>query len=182
MTMALSATGAPVALSGLGCEPARPPARVLVLGLGNEILTDDAVGLQVVRALREQLDPEGPVQALEVEEMGLSLLDYIVGCRDLVLVDAIQTGAVPAGTLHELDGTELQTRRGGSPHFLGVGETLALGRLLGLAVPRRVRIVAVEVADPYTLGVGLTPAVMAALPAALAAVRVAVDRLVSEPG
>jgi hydrogenase maturation protease len=156
------------------------PAPILVLGLGNDILTDDAIGLRVVRALREHLDPDGPVQALEVEEMGLSLLDYIVGCQDLVLVDAIQTGEAAPGTLHELDGNILQTRRGGSPHFLGVGETLALGRLLGLAVPERVRIFAIEVADPYTLGTELTPALAAALPGVLAKVQAAVSQLATE--
>jgi hydrogenase maturation protease len=145
------------------------PAPILVLGLGNDILTDDAIGLRVVRALREHLDPDGPVQALEVEEMGLSLLDYIVGCRDLVLVDAIQTGEAPPGTLHELDGNVIQTRRGGSPHLLG--------RLLGLAVPERVRIFAIEVADPYTLGTELTPALAEALPGVLARVQAAVTHL-----
>lgn len=140
------------------------PAQVLVLGLGNDILTDDAVGLHIVRDLRQRLPAGIPVRALEVEEMGLSLLDYIVGCDELLLVDAIQTGAAAPGTLHELDGSSLLTRRGGSPHFLGVGETLELGRLLGLAMPARVRIFAVEVADAITLGTALTPRVEAAIP------------------
>lgn len=133
------------------------------MGLGNAILSDDAVGLHVVRALRLQLGPEETIAAVEVEEMGLSLLDYIVGCRDLVIVDSIQTGRVPPGCLHEIDGDDSLTRRGGSPHFLGVGETIACGRLLGLAMPRRVRIFAVEVNDPFTLGESLTPPVAAAL-------------------
>ncbi len=136
---------------------------MLVLGLGNAILSDDAVGLHVARALRRRLEPEEDIAAVEVEEMGLSLLDYIVGCRDLVIVDSIQTGRVPPGCLHEIDGDDNLTRRSASPHFLGVGETIACGRLLGLAMPRRVRIFAVEVNDPFTLGESLTPPVAAAL-------------------
>jgi hydrogenase maturation protease len=181
MTVTATEMGSETLAPGLATVvPPTAPAGILVLGLGNDILTDDAVGLRVVRALRAQLDPDGPVRALEVEEMGLSLLDYIVGCRALVLVDAIQTGTVPPGTLHELDGSVLQTRRGGSPHFLGVGETLALGRLLGLAMPERVRIFAIEVADPYTLGTELTPTLTAAVPGALARVHAAVSQLVME--
>ncbi len=35
--------------------PASPASRLLLLGLGNDILTDDAVGLHVVQALRHEL-------------------------------------------------------------------------------------------------------------------------------
>ncbi len=145
------------------CHAETAPPRVLVLGLGNAILSDDAVGLHVVRALRGRLKPDEDIAAVEVEEMGLSLLDYIVGCRDLVIVDSIQTGRVPPGCLHEIDGDDSLTRRGGSPHFLGVGDTIACGRLLGLAMPERIRIFAVEVDDPFTLGESLTPPVAAVL-------------------
>lgn len=162
-------TGGAVAAQPATVSP-RPPChveplapRVLVLGLGNAILSDDAIGLHVARALRLQIGPEEAIAAVEVEEMGLSLLDYIVGCRDLVIVDSIQTGRVPPGCLHEIDGDDSLTRRGGSPHFLGVGETIACGRLLGLAMPERIRIFAVEVNDPFTLGESLTPPVAAAL-------------------
>jgi Ni,Fe-hydrogenase maturation factor len=51
-----------------------------------------------------------------------------------------------------------------SPHFLGIGETLALGKELGLSVPSEVKIFAIEVEDPFTVGTRLTPAVAAALP------------------
>jgi Ni,Fe-hydrogenase maturation factor len=51
------------------------------------------------------------------------------------------------------------------PHFLGIRETLVLGNLLGLPMPGEVRIVAVEVEDPFTLGTTLTPAVARAVDA-----------------
>ncbi len=143
------------------CHAETPSPGVLVLGLGNAILSDDAVGLHVIRALRGRLAPGEDIAALEVEEMGLSLLDYIVGCRDLIIVDSIQTGRVPPGRLHEIDGDDHLTRRGGSPHFLGVGDTIACGRLLGLAMPERIRIFAVEVQDAFTLSESLTPPVAA---------------------
>ena len=140
-----------------------PRARLLVLGLGNYILTDDAIGLRVVRAVRDQLGSGEGIEVVESEEMGLSLLDHIVGYGELVIVDAIQTGSEPPGFVHELDGETLPSRRVGAPHFLGVGDTLALGRLLGLPMPERVTIFALEVADPFTLGTGLTSAVQEAL-------------------
>jgi len=138
--------------------------KTLVLGLGNDILTDDAVGLKVVRELRERLAGVADVEVRETMEMGLALLDFIVGYRALVLVDSIQTGKVAPGVLHEIDGTDLKQFPGPTPHFLGVGETLALGRQLGLTMPTSVRILAIEVQDPFTLGEQLTPALQEALP------------------
>ena len=140
---------------------------VLILGLGNDILTDDAVGLHVVRELRRRLADDPDLEVQETCEMGLALLDFFVDHRVVILVDSIQTGRVPPGTVHEVDATGLKQLTGRTPHFLGVGETLALGRTLELAMPERVRIFAVEVEDPFTLGTEMTGAVRQAMPEAL---------------
>jgi hydrogenase maturation protease len=137
---------------------------VLVLGLGNDILTDDAVGLAVARGVGQSISAVDGVTVLETVEMGVGLLDYLTGYDSVVLVDAIQTGRASAGTVHEMEVGELRLVPGVSPHFVGVGEVLALGRVLGLAMPRRVEIVAVEVEDPLTLGTRMTPLVEAAVP------------------
>ena len=148
-----------------------PTNKVLLLGLGNEMLTDDAVGLRVVRLLRDEFAHEDRCDVQETQEMGLALLDWIVGYREVILVDSIQTGKTPPGTLHELDAGSLQDLTGRTPHFLGVGETLALGRQLGLPMPEHVKILAIEVADPFTLGAQMTPAMEQALPTLVQRVR-----------
>lgn len=141
--------------------------KILVLGLGNDILTDDAVGLNLVRALRDEFAGNETIDFCETQEMGLALLDFIVGYREVVIVDSIQTGNVPPGTVHELDADGLKTLTGRTPHFLGVGETLALGNKLGLPMPEQVTIFALEVADPFTLSTKMTPALEQAFPQAL---------------
>jgi len=146
---------------------ASPRTSVLVLGLGNDILTDDAVGLHVVRLAGERLRDTPGISVRETTEMGLTLLDEIVGCECLVLVDSVQTGKVPPGHVHEIGPDELPQVTATAPHFLGVGETLSLGTALGLEMPRRVRIFAIEVEDPFTLGTSPTPAVGQAVPAAV---------------
>ncbi len=138
-------------------DASRYSTRVLVLGLGNDVLTDDAVGLQVARRLAVACAGREGVAVRESMEMGLALLDEIVGCEHLVLVDAIVTGRHPPGFLHEFGAEQLTTRRTCAPHFVGVTETLALGAKLELAMPRDVRIFAIEVDDPFTLGAELSP-------------------------
>lgn len=156
--------------------------RTLVLGLGNDILRDDAVGLRVAGAVRRRLEGNATVDVIEVCEMGLALLDLIVGYERLVIVDSIQTGQSQPGTIHVFDASQVKTRRNGAPHFLGVGETLALGRHLGLDMPERVEVIAVEVEDPFTLGTELTPAVVRAVEPAVAKVIECLDGCVTRVG
>ncbi len=151
---------------------AGPVPRILVLGLGNDVLTDDAVGLRVAAAVRETLSNEPEVEVRATTEMGLALLDEMEGREGLVLVDSVQTGNAPPGQIHEFSAAQVRESKGPrTPHFVGVGDALALGGLLGLKMPREVAVFAIEVADPFTLGTSLTPGVAGAV--APAAVRVA---------
>jgi hydrogenase maturation protease len=140
------------------------PPRLLILGLGNDILTDDAIGLRVVRALRPELADRPAIELQQTTEMGLALLDYLSGYSAAFIVDSIQTGQAEPGFIHELDAFAWRRLAGASPHFLGVGETLALGGKLGLPMPGEVKVFAIETQDPFTLGTRMTPALEGALP------------------
>ena len=138
--------------------------RILLLGLGNDILSDDAVGLLITQAVRQRLAGFPQIEVHEIQEMGLSLLDYIADVDQLVLIDAVQTGHAPPGFLHEFDGAQLGALPMRWPHSLGIGEILALGKQLGLAVPEYVLVFGVEVLDPLTVSTDMTPALRDALP------------------
>jgi hydrogenase maturation protease len=153
------------------CESLRraelPPAGrkgCLILGLGNDLLCDDAIGLRVVQEIKPLLASRRDIAVNQTTEMGLALLDLVVGFDRLVLVDAVQTGRQPAGFLHQFHATDLDLLPTFSAHFLGIGEMLALGRKLGLAMPGEVLVLAIEVADLYTVSTRMTPALEAALP------------------
>ena len=152
-------------------------SRVLLLGLGNDILADDAVGLHVAHVLQRELAGHPSLDFRQTTEMGLALLDFITGYRAVAIVDSIQTGKAAPGFLHEFDASALQQLTGRTPHFVGVSETLALGRQLGLAMPEQVKIFAIEVEDPFTLGTTMTPALQAALPNLVARIRAALQPL-----
>jgi hydrogenase maturation protease len=139
-------------------------SRILVLGLGNRILCDDAIGLMVA----DQLTPllAGRADVLATEESGLALLDLIVGYDRLLIVDAILRGN-PPGTLLEFDLDNLDWACTANPHATGIPEVIELGRSLGQKMPTSVRVLAIEVAEPYTIREGLTPVLTAALPEAV---------------
>ena len=154
-----------------------PSARILVLGLGNDILTDDAVGLQVAKVVRERLAGDPRIEVRATTEMGLALLDEMSGRAGVVIVDSVQTGRAPPGHIHETDAAGITSLSPSAPHMLGVGESLALGRLVGAAMPDRVRVFAIEVADPFSLGTEMTPAVRAAVEPAAARIVAAAGAL-----
>lgn len=148
---------------------AAAPPQVLLLCLGNALRQDDAVGLHVAHAL--EADPPPGATVATSARAGLYLLDDMEGFDRVVVVDAVHTGAHPPGAVHRLPLEDLHAPAGPSPHALGLPSALALARAAGAPVPTRVWLVLVEVETFDTVGEGLTPAVAAAVPRAVAAVR-----------
>ncbi|HOW67504.1 MAG TPA: hydrogenase maturation protease, partial [Verrucomicrobiota bacterium] len=149
----------------------------LVLGLGNDILKDDAVGLLVARHLKSSLADLPGVEVEETCEMGLSLLDYIAGYRALVVVDAVQTAKAAPGYLHEVGLEDLKILPLMSPHFLGVGEIIRLGHKLDIPMPEKVKVFAIEVHDAFTLGTELSAPLAEAFPSIVNRIEQAVRHL-----
>jgi hydrogenase maturation protease len=147
--------------------------------LGNDLLSDDSIGLRIVDAARECLADCKNVTVLKSAEMGLALLDLVVGFDGLILVDAIQTGHAPPGFVHLLDPGNLKVLPTRSPHFVGVGEVLSLGRKLGHAMPGRVQIFAIEVEDPFTVSSQMSHDLEALLPFLVGQITEATRRIAS---
>jgi hydrogenase maturation protease len=138
--------------------------KTLVLGLGNSILTDDAVGFAVIEEVGKQLD-RGDVTVSEASVGGLSLLELVVGYDKVIIIDAIQTSACQPGEIHRLSPDEFRgTLRAASTHDITFATALDLGHQLGMDIPREIVIFAVEAVDVETFGEELTAAVAAAVP------------------
>lgn len=144
------------------------PRKTLILGLGNPIVRDDAVGLRVARALQTCLADRQDVEVAEDYWGGLRLMERLVGYERAVVIDAICTGAAP-GTIHRLRVDDIPTQRSASAHDVNLPTALALGRQSGLALPSddRIALVAVEAQDIIHFGENLTAEVEAALPEAI---------------
>lgn len=138
--------------------------KTLILGLGNPILADDGVGPRVARELESRLDqPE--VTVMEASLAGLNMLDLLAGYDRAVIIDAIQTVGGEAGRIYRLDLEAFDaTRRAAAPHDVNFATSLELGKQLGLALPSRLDIFAIEVADTSHFSEECTPRVTAAIP------------------
>jgi hydrogenase maturation protease len=138
--------------------------KTLILGLGNPILSDDGVGPAVARELESRIDPE-EATVTEASLGGLNLLDLIVGYDRIIIIDAIKTEGGRAGQIYRLDPDALKTTRyTASPHDVNLVTALELGNKLGLAMPKKIDIFAVEVSETELFSEKCTPPVAAAVP------------------
>ncbi len=133
----------------------------LVLGMGNPILSDDAVGLLVAQRFAERPMPDG-VEVLESEQGGLRLLDLVRGFTRLIIIDALKSGRTPGEVTIFTEADFAGGHRYGSAHSISLRTALELGRQLGYDMPERVTVFAIEADDVETFGERLSPPVAAA--------------------
>lgn len=137
--------------------------KTVVLGLGNPILTDDGVGIKVVRALRPLLDNPNVILG-ESSLGGLGLLNVLSGYDRAIIIDAIQTRGGTPGDVYRLKPSDLAPCLHLScAHDVDFATALELGRLMGIQLPEEMSIVAIEVRDMTTFSEECTPSVRAAI-------------------
>ncbi len=130
--------------------------KAVVIGLGNDIMRDDALGLRVAMALGSHPSLPSSVEVVETGEMGLSLLDFLVGKEWALIVDSVITEEKPVGYIHRIDSKDTGSFPTRNPHNMGIEEILDLGRGLGLDLPREVIVMAMEVKENDRFGDEMT--------------------------
>jgi len=141
--------------------------RTIVIGLGNPILSDDGVGIFAARALEEKLAGEGManVDVVEASLAGFNLLDLILGYKEAVIIDSIQTKDGRVGEIYCFTPeTLVHTIRLASIHDVNLATALEFGKAMDMDIPHKVTIYAVEIADNSTFAEGCCEEVSAAIP------------------
>jgi len=78
----------------------------LILGIGNNLLTDEGVGVHVVRYLEEHHGDVAGVTFLDGGTLSFTLAEPIAEHDNLIVVDAARFGE-PPGTVRCLEGAEM---------------------------------------------------------------------------
>ncbi|MDD2897586.1 MAG: HyaD/HybD family hydrogenase maturation endopeptidase [Desulfuromonadaceae bacterium] len=135
---------------------------VLVLGIGNLVMSDDAAGVLVVQQLQQRYRFPDTVDLVDGGTLGLDLLPKLENITHLIMIDAVETGK-KAGTCVRLSGEDLpialETKI--SPHQMGLKDLLAVSELMGHS-PKEMVLIGVQ-PESIEMNVGLTALVEAQL-------------------
>jgi hydrogenase maturation protease len=149
---------------GMGsADPSDKVKHVLILGLGNPLLGDEGIGVQVVEELKELELPDG-VTVVEGGTAGLGLIGLMEGYQRVIIVDAADMGH-PPGRVVRFTPSEAQFKTAEAPlslHQIGLGQVLALAEALEMA-PAELVIIGVQPGQVEE-GIGLSPEVEGAIP------------------
>lgn len=120
----------------------------LVIGIGNNLLTDDGAGVHVIDRLREAGLPEH-VELVDGGTLGFALLEQVESAHRLIVVDAAQLDAGP-GTVQTFRDQEmdayLTTCRRSSVHEVNLMDVISAAKFRGL-MPERYALVGIQPAS-----------------------------------
>ncbi len=124
--------------------------RILVIGVGNLLRTDDGAGIHVINRLNEH-HPE--IKTIDAAMGSIEIIEAMRGYDRVVIVDAIETGSVP-GTIYRVNLTSGEALPVIThSHGTDLLTILQLGRqLYGDEMPREIILLAVEAEDTTTIG------------------------------
>jgi hydrogenase maturation protease len=108
------------------------PQKIIILGVGNLLLSDEGVGVHVANELMKmELPPE--VSVVEGGTDGFRLLNVITEADRLIVIDAVKGGAEP-GSIYRFDIDQVKNCPSGfktSVHQIGILEVIDLSGLIG---------------------------------------------------
>src|ERR1041385_7304882 len=162
--------------------------RILIAGIGNIFLGDDAFGVEVAQRLMQRPLPP----AVRVIDFGIRSYDLAYALTDgydvVILIDAVSRGEAPGTVcLIKPDMDELPAPENGvgpelpDAHSLNPMRVLQLARSLGGELPEALVLVGCEPAVLATEQIGLSPLVHAAIPPAIETIESLVAELLDAP-
>ena len=147
--------------------------KTIVIGLGNPILGDDGIGWKIAEELASVIGQDSSVEIDTAALGGLSLMERMLGYDRVVLVDSMETGQGPVGSVQTFPLASLPDPMAGhsaSAHDTSLITALQTAKSIGADIPKRVDVVAVEAQNVYAFSEELSAPVAAAVPVAVQAV------------
>jgi hydrogenase maturation protease len=147
-----------------GPENMNTPKRVVILGVGNLLLSDEGVGVHVANKLMEMDLPEG-VEVYEGGTDGFRLMSVVTGADRLVVVDAVKGGGEP-GAIYRFDVKDAPSMPDSyktSVHQIGILEVIHFSEFVGKGKTPEATIIGIE-PKSLEMSMELTPEVAAKVP------------------
>lgn len=138
------------------------PTKIVIIGVGNLLLSDEGVGVHVANELmKKELPPY--VSVVDGGTDGFRLLNIITEADRLIVIDAVKGGAEP-GSIYRFDIDEVKSCPPGfktSVHQIGILEVIDLSGLIGKTP--HTTVIGVE-PKSIEMGMELSPEVKSKIP------------------
>ncbi len=119
----------------------------LVLGIGNDILTDDAIGPRLCDFLKKKFD-QLPVDFEKMNVGGLEILEFIKDYQIVIFIDAIKTADGEIGDVNLYTPNNFkETLHLSNLHDTNFITALELGKSLQFTIPLNMFIITVEIKE-----------------------------------
>jgi hydrogenase maturation protease len=135
--------------------------KTLLLGMGNPILCDDAVGIRLAQEFKEKLSQIPDFDIIEECSVGgLNLLDLFKGYDRVIVLDSIRTtGGVPGDWYYFTASALCETIHLTNIHDANFATALEFGRTMGMILPElpKILIFGVEIKENTTFSESMSP-------------------------
>jgi hydrogenase maturation protease len=137
--------------------------RIVVLGVGNILLSDEGIGVRAIEKLQQDYDLPPEVVVIDGGTTGMEMLEDLSNADHIVIIDAVRSGRAPASIVR-LAGEQVPVffKTKLSPHQIGLSDVLATLEFIG-EQPGGVTVIGVEPVSLDT-SMSLSPQVEARLP------------------
>ena len=122
--------------------------KIIVLGLGNPLLSDDSVGLYIIDLLKNKYSQIcSSVVFKKNYSGGIDLLYDLAGFEKAIIIDSICTGETTPGSCHEfnVENLNLNSQTGLiDSHGMNFRTVLEFGEKCGYTMPKEITIYGIE--------------------------------------
>jgi hydrogenase maturation protease len=154
----------------------QPP--LLVIGIGNPLLSDDGVGLQLLEKIEDKIE-NNSVEFIDGGTQGIALLGRLENRQAIIFLDAVSLDAQP-GTVHFLSKDEVLSidSKQTTAHEGNATQILKTALLTG-DLPDNIFVIGIE-PEKLKTDIGLSETVANSLPKALELIETTINKLLKE--
>jgi len=153
--------------------------QTLIIGLGNDILTDDGIGIKLCHEMQKYLSAD-KIDFDTASLGGLEILEFIQGFKNVIFIDAIKTTVGIPGTVYYFTPSDFkETSNLSNLHDVSFLTALEIGKKLNMKIPESMHIIAVEIVEDLTFSEDFTPEIQKKYPEIVAEVKAHVEKILS---
>lgn len=141
--------------------------KTIILGIGNPILGDDGIGIQIVQQLKEKITRKD-IFFDEAMTGGMNLFDLIKGYDKAILIDTIYDVKSSFGSVKRFSIDESSSVHSCNPHDVSLPEAITLAKKLGeQQIPKDIIIIGIVLHEtPCEFTEKISPEIKQAIPTA----------------